>query len=123
MTLSIILVGWLGFNHITQAQTEEKRAACVVVDFDGRIRASGPCKVTFTTSNSGVDFDINWDGSVSTQFSMDKFPTDGTYSIEITNVRGTKKRTRGRASMQVEKQGKVFILRSGGVRGRVIFTD
>ncbi len=39
LALSIILVSWLGFNHITQAQTEEKRAACVLIDFDGRIRA------------------------------------------------------------------------------------
>ncbi|MGK7922135.1 MAG: hypothetical protein AB4080_19230 [Trichodesmium sp.] len=123
LALPIILVSLVGFNNITHAETGEKSAACVVVDFDGRIRESGPCDVKITKSNAGVEFEINWDGSVRTQFSMNKFPTDGTYSVEITNVRGNKKRTRGRASMQVEKQGKVFILRSGGVRGRVIFTD
>ncbi|NES03784.1 MAG: hypothetical protein F6K22_13605 [Okeania sp. SIO2F4] len=114
MALSMILVSWLGFNHITQAKTEEKRAACVLVDFDGRIRASGRCQVKLTTTNSGVEFDIDWDGSTRTQFSMNKFPTDGTYSVEISNG--------GRASMKVEKQGSVFILRSNnGFRGRVIF--
>ena len=114
MALSMILVSWLGFNHITQAKTEEKRAACVLVDFDGRIRASGPCQVKITKSNSGVEFDIEWDGSTRTQFSMNKFPTDGTYSVEINNG--------GRATMKVEKQGSVFILRSNnGFRGRVIF--
>ncbi len=115
LALSMILVGWVGFNHITQAKTEEKRAACVLVDFDGRIRASGPCQVKITKSNSGVEFDIEWDGSTRTKFSMSKFPTDGTYSVEISNG--------GRASMKVEKQGTVFIFRSGsGFRGRVIFT-
>ncbi|MDJ0518961.1 MAG: hypothetical protein QNJ74_22795 [Trichodesmium sp. MO_231.B1] len=114
MALSMILVSWLGFNHITQAKTEEKRAACVLVDFDGRIRASGRCQVKITTTNSGVEFDIDWDGSTRTQFSMNKFPTDGTYSVNINNG--------GRATMKVEKQGSVFILRSNnGFRGRVIF--
>ena len=45
---------------------------------------------------------------------MRKFPSDGTYSIKISNG--------GRASMKVEKEGSVFILRSdSGFRGRVIF--
>ncbi len=123
LALSTILVSWLGFNQITQAKTEEKSAACVVVDFDGRIRVSGPCEVTLITSSSGVNFEINWDGSVTTQFSMNKFPTDRTYSVEITNERGTKKGTTERATLKVEKQGTVFIFRRGGVRGRVIFTD
>ncbi len=115
LTLSIILVSWLGFNHITQAKTEEKRAACVVVNFDGRITASGPCEVTLTRSNFGVEFDINWDGSTRTQFSLNKFPTNGTYSVKLRNG--------GRATIQVEKQGKVFIFRTDrGFRGRVIFT-
>ena len=114
LALSIILVSWLGFNNITHAETEEKRAACVLVDFDGRIRASGPCEVKITKSNTGVEFDIEWDGSTRTLFSMRKFPTDGTYSVEISNG--------GRASMKVEKEGSVFILRSSsGFRGRVIF--
>ncbi|NES79154.1 MULTISPECIES: hypothetical protein [Okeania] len=114
LALPIILVSLVGFNNKTQAQTEEKRAACVLVDFDGRIRASGPCDVKITKSNTGVEFDIEWDGSTKTQFSMRKFPTDGTYSVEISNG--------GRASMKVEKEGSVFILRSSsGFRGRVIF--
>ncbi len=114
LAVPIILVSVFGFNKITQAKTEEKRAACVLVDFDGRIRASGPCDVKITTSNAGVEFDIEWDGATRTQFSMNKFPTDGTYSIKISNA--------GRASMKVEKEGKVFIFRSdSGFRGRVIF--
>ncbi|NES72202.1 MAG: hypothetical protein F6K24_46920 [Okeania sp. SIO2D1] len=114
LALPIILVSLVGFNNITQAQTEKKRAACVLVDFDGRIRASGRCDVKITKSNTGVEFDIEWDGSTRTQFSMREFPTDGTYSVEISNG--------GRAAMKVEKEGSVFILRSSsGFRGRVIF--
>ncbi|MGD1704150.1 hypothetical protein [Dapis sp. BLCC M229] len=115
LALSTILVSWLGFNHITQAKTEEKSAACVVVDFDNRLRVSGPCKVKLTTSNSGVEFDINWDGSTRSQFSMSKFPPDDrTYRVEMSNG--------GRATIQVQKEGKVFIFRTDrGFRGHIIF--
>lgn len=116
LAMSMIFVSLVGLNSIAQTKTEEKSAACVIVDFDGRITTSGPCKVTLTKSNSVTDIDINWDGSTTTQFSMNKFPSDGTYSVEISNGQ--------RVSMKVEKQGKVWIFQSGtGVRGRVIFTD
>jgi len=114
LALSMILVGLVGLNSIARAKTEEKRAACVLIDFDGRVRASGPCKVTLITTNSGVDFDIQWDGSTRTQFSMSKFPTDGTYSVKISNGE--------RANIKVEKGGKVFLFRtSRWFRGRIIF--
>ncbi|MEB3341692.1 hypothetical protein [Okeania sp.] len=113
LVISIILVGWVGFNNKIQAKTEEKRAACVLIDFDGRVRSSGPCNVILTTTNSAVEFDIEWDGTYRTQFSMRKFPTDGTYNVKIKDG--------GRASLIVEKEGSVFIFNSRDFRGRVIF--
>ncbi len=69
--------------------------------------------VRLAISNSGVNFDIQRDGSTRTQFSMREFPSDGTYSIKTNN---------GNPTMIVEKNGSVFIFKSDrGFRGRVVF--
>lgn len=135
LALSMIFVSLFGLNSIAQAKTEEKpaacteekpvacteekRAACVLTDFDRRVIAQGPCNVILTYSNTDVEFDIEWDGSISTQFSMREFPTNGTYRIKIRDG----KKDRGVANMQVENDGTVFIFSSDrGFNGRVIFT-
>ncbi|NEP82474.1 MAG: hypothetical protein F6K17_21790 [Okeania sp. SIO3C4] len=112
-TFCIILVSFTAPKSIAEPKTEQRRAACVLVDFDGRVRSTGRCNVNIATSNSGVKFDIEWDGSTSTQFSLNQFPSDGTYRINTND---------GNATMQVEKQGSVFIIRGDrGFRGRIIF--
>ena len=114
MALPMILVSLVGLNNIAQAKTEEKRARCSLTDFDGMIRGLGPCKVILINSNTGVNFDIEWDGSTRTQFSMSQFPTDGTYIVKFKN--GEK------VNITVEKQGKIFTFEGDrGFRGKVKF--
>ncbi len=115
LALSMMFVGLVGLNSIAHAKTEERRAACVLIDFDGRVRVSGPCMVKLTTSNSGVEFDIDWDGSTRSQFSMSKFPPDDrTYRVQVSNG--------SRATIEVKKEGTVFIFRTDrGFRGHIIF--
>ena len=113
LAFCVILAGFAAPKSIAQSKTEQRRAACVLVDFDGRVRSTGRCNVNIVTSNSGVKFDIEWDGSMNTQFSLNRFPSDGTYRIRTNN---------GNATIQVQKQGTVFIFRGDrGFRGRIIF--
>ena len=61
-----------------------------------------------------IYFDIEWDGSTRTQFSMSQFPTDGTYIVKFKN--GEK------VNITVEKQGKIFTFEGDrGFRGKVKF--
>ena len=109
-----LLVSLVGINNIAQAKTEERRAACVLTDLDGRIRASGPCKVILINSNTDIEFDIEWDGSTRTQFSMSKFPADGTYRVKLNDGES--------ASLTVKKKGTLFLFQDDrGFRGQVIF--
>ncbi|MCL2923292.1 MAG: hypothetical protein MGF17_01320 [Trichodesmium sp. MAG_R04] len=59
---------------------------------------------------------IEWDGSTRTQFSMSKFPVDGTYQVKLNNGEI--------AGITVQKKSTVFLFRDNcGFRGQIIFPN
>lgn len=110
------MVSLVSPNNIAQAKAEERSAAFVLTDLDGRIISSGPCKVLLINSNTAIEFDIEWDGSTRTQFSMSKFPVDGTYQVKLNNGEI--------AGITVQKKSTVFLFRDNcGFRGQIIFPN